>query len=43
MPDGAVTTKHVILGVCQARDGAVYVLALRPYTVLKIEPPPDRR
>lgn len=43
MPDGAVTTKHIILGVCQARDGAVYVLTLRPYSVLKIEPAVVRR
>ena len=28
------TTKYVILGVCEARDGNVYILALHPYTVL---------
>jgi sugar lactone lactonase YvrE len=39
MPDGTVTTKYVILGVCQARDGAVYLLALSPYTLLQIKPP----
>jgi hypothetical protein len=38
MPDGTVTTRHVVQGVCEARDGAVYVLILRPYTVLKIKP-----
>jgi sugar lactone lactonase YvrE len=39
MPDGTVTTKHVILGVCQAKDGQVYILALSPYTVLQVQPP----
>jgi sugar lactone lactonase YvrE len=39
LPDGTTTTRHVILGVCQARDGQVYVLALQPYTVLQIQPP----
>lgn len=43
LPDGTVTTKYVVQGVCQARDGAVYVLALRPYTVLKIMLPPEER
>jgi len=36
LPDGTVTTKHVILGVCQSRSGDVYVLALGPYTLLQI-------
>jgi sugar lactone lactonase YvrE len=35
---GVTTTRHVILGVCQARDGAVYVLALQPYSVLQVAP-----
>jgi sugar lactone lactonase YvrE len=39
MPDGTVTTKHVILGICQAKDGQVYTLALCPYTVLQVQPP----
>jgi hypothetical protein len=30
------TTKYVILGVCQARSGDVYILALHPYSVLKV-------
>ena len=30
MADGAVTTKYVIVGVCQAPDAAVYVLAMPP-------------
>ncbi len=38
MPDGAVTSRHVILGVCQGKDGSVYALMLQPYTVLKIAP-----
>jgi hypothetical protein len=37
-PDGTTTTKYVILGVCEARDGAVYILALSPYTVLQVTP-----
>jgi len=38
LPDGTRTTQRVILGVCQARDGAVYLLALQPYTLLKVSP-----
>jgi hypothetical protein len=30
------TTKYVILGVCEARTGDVYILALSPYSVLKV-------
>lgn len=30
------TTKYVILGVCAARSGDVYILALHPYSVLKV-------
>jgi hypothetical protein len=37
LADGTTTTRHVILGVCQARDRRVYVLALQPYTLLQIE------
>lgn len=36
MADGTTTTKYVILGVCQAKDGSVYILALSPYTVLQV-------
>ena len=32
LADGTITTRHVILGVCQARNGDVFVLALIPYT-----------
>jgi hypothetical protein len=38
LADGTTTTRHVILGVCQARDRNVYVLALQPYTLLQIDP-----
>ncbi|MCE9532647.1 MAG: hypothetical protein K8T89_16235 [Planctomycetes bacterium] len=38
MPDGTSTTKHVILGVCETKDGSIYILALIPYTVLQIKP-----
>jgi hypothetical protein len=38
LPDGVTTTRYVILGVCQARDGRVYALALHPYTVLELDP-----
>jgi hypothetical protein len=38
LPDGTTTTRHVILGVCQARGGSVYILALQPYTLLQVEP-----
>jgi sugar lactone lactonase YvrE len=30
------TTKFVILGVCEGRSGDVYILALHPYSVLKV-------
>jgi len=36
--DGTMLTKYVILGVCQARSGAVYILALHPYSVLEVLP-----
>jgi hypothetical protein len=40
MPDGAVTTKHVILGVCEGKDATtVNILALIPYTVLEVPNP----
>ena len=31
-----MTTKYVIMGVCEARSGDVYILALSPYSVLKV-------
>jgi hypothetical protein len=34
--EGVTTTRWVILGVCEAHDGAVYSLALQPYTVLQV-------
>jgi hypothetical protein len=36
-PGGITTTRHVLLGVCQTHDGSIYILALQPYTVLKID------
>jgi sugar lactone lactonase YvrE len=33
---GVTTTKYVILGVCEAGSGDVYILALHPYSVLKV-------
>jgi hypothetical protein len=30
------TTKYVILGVCEGKSGDVYILALHPYSVLKV-------
>ena len=38
LADGTTTTQYVILGVAQARDGAVYILALHPYSVLQVRP-----
>ncbi|MGE0605994.1 MAG: hypothetical protein AB7O62_02630 [Pirellulales bacterium] len=38
LSDGTVTTKYVTMGVCEARDGRVYILTLAPYTVLQIDP-----
>jgi hypothetical protein len=42
-PEGVLTTRHVVLGVCQAREGSVYVLALQPYTLLRVRPEDLRR
>jgi hypothetical protein len=36
LPDGTTTTRWVNLGVCEAGDGAVYSLALQPYTLLQV-------
>jgi hypothetical protein len=38
MADGTMTTKWVILGVCEGHDGSVYALALQPYTLLQVSP-----
>ncbi|MGH7136404.1 MAG: SMP-30/gluconolactonase/LRE family protein, partial [Pirellulales bacterium] len=37
-PEGIITSRHVTLGVCQTRAGAVYALMLQPYTVLEVAP-----
>jgi len=36
--EGVLTSRHVTLGVCQSKAGAVYVLMLQPYTLLEIKP-----
>jgi sugar lactone lactonase YvrE len=36
--DGVFTSKYATMGVCQAKDGTVYCLALSPYTLLQIRP-----
>jgi sugar lactone lactonase YvrE len=38
MPDGTTTSRYVTMGVCEAKDGRVYVLILHPYSVLQIDP-----
>jgi hypothetical protein len=35
--EGVVTPKYVILGVCQAKDEAAYILMLHPYSVLQVK------
>jgi hypothetical protein len=37
MPDGTTTTRYVTMGVCEARDGNVYILAMHPYMVLQVK------
>lgn len=34
--DGRTVTRYVIMGVCEARDGDVFILALHPYSVLQV-------
>ena len=36
--DGITTTRYVTHGICESRDGSVYVLILHPYTLLRIAP-----
>jgi len=38
LADGTTTTRYVIMGVCEAKDGMVYILAMHPYTVLQVKP-----
>ena len=38
LPGGVTTTRHVTLGICETRDGNVYMLALSPYTLLQVPP-----
>lgn len=37
MSDGTLTTRYVTMGVCEARDGAVYTTVMHPYTLLRVE------
>jgi hypothetical protein len=36
--NGVTTPRYVILGVCEARDGNVYIMALHPYSALQVSP-----
>lgn len=36
--EGKMTTRYVVLGICQTKSGDVYTLALHPYTVLQVAP-----
>ncbi len=36
--DGHFVNRYVILGVCEARDGNVYIMAMHPYSVLQVRP-----
>ncbi|HET6883574.1 MAG TPA: hypothetical protein VFI31_25705, partial [Pirellulales bacterium] len=36
LKDGTTTTQYVIMGVCEAKNGNVYILALHPYSVLEV-------
>ena len=38
--DGRMVTRYVILGVCESRDGSVNIMAMHPYSVLRV--PPDQ-
>jgi hypothetical protein len=38
LPSGVTTTRYVILGVCAARDGNVYLMALHPLSILQVAP-----
>jgi hypothetical protein len=38
LPNGVMTTRYVILGICEGRDGYVNIMALHPYSVLRIAP-----
>jgi hypothetical protein len=39
LSDGTVTTRFVLMGVCQDLQGAVNILAIGPYTLLRLDPP----
>jgi len=37
LDNGKLVSQYVTMGVCEARDGAVYVLALCPYSLLRVD------
>lgn len=37
LDNGKTVTRYVILGVCEGRDGAVNIMALHPYSVLRVK------
>ena len=37
LKNGKTVTRYVIMGVCEARDGNVSILALHPYSVLQVK------
>lgn len=37
LENGKTVTRYVILGVCEARDGNVHILAMHPYSVLQVQ------
>jgi len=37
LADGTMTTRYATMGVCEARDGAVYTTVMHPYTLLRVE------
>jgi sugar lactone lactonase YvrE len=38
LTNGKMVTRHMSLGICEGRDGSLYLLEIQPYTVLKIAP-----
>lgn len=38
LANGITTSKHVILGVCEGKDGVVNIMAMHPYAVLRVKP-----
>jgi hypothetical protein len=38
LPGGTTTTRYVALGICEARDGNVYIEVLHPLSLLQVAP-----